>query len=123
MVERFLCWRLPKDFTPDCGVSFKPPARPYEEAAWWPVGTNLLTAVQAKEMFETILEGVDLDRPEGIHVSYSLDKLRQLASKVRKEKGGEFSTEQVKAFLSLFGEDLEDRLNQTVREFLQEKLG
>lgn len=59
---------------------------------------------------------------QGIQLNYSLDKLRQLASKVRKDKGGEFSTEQVQAFLSLFGEDLEERLNQTVREFLQEKL-
>ncbi len=23
MVSRFLCWKLPKDFAPDCGISFK----------------------------------------------------------------------------------------------------
>lgn len=22
MVDRFLCWELPKNFTPDCGISF-----------------------------------------------------------------------------------------------------
>ena len=45
MVNRFLCWKLPKDFAPDGGISFK-------ESAWWPVGTNLLTADQAKEMLQ-----------------------------------------------------------------------
>lgn len=24
MVDRFLCWKLPKDFAPDAGISFKP---------------------------------------------------------------------------------------------------
>lgn len=51
LVTRFLCWRLPKDFSPDAGVSFA-------ESAWWPVGTNLLTAEQAKEMFETCFSGL-----------------------------------------------------------------
>jgi hypothetical protein len=45
MVDRFLGWKLPKDFAPDGGISFK-------ESAWWPVGTNLLTADQAKEMLQ-----------------------------------------------------------------------
>lgn len=47
MVDRFLGWRLPKDFAPDGGISFK-------ESAWWPTGTNLLHAGQAKEMFEYV---------------------------------------------------------------------
>lgn len=53
MVNRFLCWKLPKDFCPDAGISFKP-TKPYEGDAlgnsWWPIGTNLLTAEQAREM-------------------------------------------------------------------------
>ena len=48
MVDRFLCWKLPKDFAPDCGISFK-------ESAGWPTGTNLLHAGQAKEMIEHLL--------------------------------------------------------------------
>lgn len=48
MVDRFLCWKLPRDFAPDCGISF-------EEGAWWPTGTNLLHAGQAKEMIEHLL--------------------------------------------------------------------
>lgn len=53
MVDRFLGWKLPKDFCPDAGISFQP-TKPYEGDelgnSWWPVGTNLLTADQAKGM-------------------------------------------------------------------------
>lgn len=51
MVDRFLGWRLPDDFAPDCGVAFTPLTYPNS----WPVGTNLFTAVQAKAMFEHAL--------------------------------------------------------------------
>ena len=58
MVDRFMCWKLPVDFHPDAGVSFNPghitPATP-----WWPTGTNLLTADQAKAMLEHVLGVVD----------------------------------------------------------------
>lgn len=58
MVSRFLSWKLPKDFCPDAGISFKP-TKPYEGDefgnSWWPVGTNLLTADQARQMFEYVL--------------------------------------------------------------------
>lgn len=53
MVNRFLGWKLPKDFYPDCGISFDgrgPDARGYDLG--WPTGTNILHAGQAKEMFE-----------------------------------------------------------------------
>lgn len=50
MVGRFLVWKLPKDFAPDAGISFK-------EGAWWPSGTNLLHAGQAKEMLEEVVGG------------------------------------------------------------------
>ena len=48
MVNRFLGWKLPKDFAPDGGISFK-------ESALWPTGTNLFTATQAEEMFLHVL--------------------------------------------------------------------
>ena len=58
MVNRFLCWKLPKDFGPDAGISFKP-TKPYEGDelgnSWWPVGTNLLTADQARQMIKHLL--------------------------------------------------------------------
>jgi hypothetical protein len=60
MVSRFLGWQLPKDFSPDCGISFD--GRKDDE--WnknktWPIGTNLLTADQAREMLEHVFEGVE----------------------------------------------------------------
>lgn len=51
MVTRFLGWSLPKDFAPDGGISFKPLNHPN----CWPVGTNLFTADQARQMLEHIL--------------------------------------------------------------------
>jgi hypothetical protein len=51
MVNRFLGWPLPKTFAPDCGISFKPLGHPNG----WPIGTNLLTADEAKAMFEHCL--------------------------------------------------------------------
>lgn len=56
MVDRFLCWKLPKDFAPDAGISFKP-TKPYDEPGWWPTGTNLLHAGQAKEMLQDVIGG------------------------------------------------------------------
>jgi hypothetical protein len=58
MVNRFLGWKLPKDFSPDCGIIFDgrgPDARGYDRG--WPTGTNLFHAGQAKEMFEHCLKG------------------------------------------------------------------
>lgn len=47
MVNRFLAWKLPDDFNPDGGVTKRVGATP--------VGTNLLTAVQARAMLEHVL--------------------------------------------------------------------
>ena len=54
MVDRFLGWKLPKDFSPDAGISFK---ADYNEGTQWPmkhepIGTNLFNADQAREMFK-----------------------------------------------------------------------
>ena len=63
--NRFLGWKLPEDFAPDCGIEFQkefnvsynanqglPPCK-HE-----PVGTNLFDAQQAKAMVRYILEDV-----------------------------------------------------------------
>ncbi|MBS0558119.1 MAG: hypothetical protein JSR27_11960 [Proteobacteria bacterium] len=66
MVTRFLGWKLPQDFLPDCGISFTPymvgePLRPL-----WPIGTNLLHAGQARAMLEHVLcEATDGDAAQG----------------------------------------------------------
>ncbi|WP_287210710.1 hypothetical protein [Mesorhizobium sp.] len=59
MVERFLTWRLPEDFNPDGGISFK---KTFNEGTAFPmkhepVGTNLLNAVQATAMVRHMVEG------------------------------------------------------------------
>ena len=77
MVNRFLCWPLPKDFCPDGGVKFERKVGTLEGErdradmgpGWWPIGTNLFTADQAKAMFEHALAGTHpapAAEPQGI---------------------------------------------------------
>ena len=77
MVDRFLCWKLPKDFGPDSGISFAPTYFQQGENAdlHWPTGTNLLTAVQAKEMFSHCIAGALADIEEDAYVIHQLGKL------------------------------------------------
>ena len=58
MVNRFLSWPLPKSFAPDCGITFKPINHPNV----WPIGTNLFTADQARQMLEHVLSVVSENR-------------------------------------------------------------
>ena len=55
MVNRFLGWKLPRDFMPDAGIAFTAPKHP----GHWPIGTNLLTAEQARAMLEHVLSASD----------------------------------------------------------------
>lgn len=77
MVDRFLGWKLPKDFGPDSGISFAPTHFQQGENAdlHWPTGTNLLTAVQAKEMFSHCIAGALADIEEDAYVIHRLGKL------------------------------------------------
>ena len=54
MVNRFLCWRLPASFNPDGGVSFDKKNRD-PNTHMWPVGTNLFSADQARQMLAHVL--------------------------------------------------------------------
>ena len=59
MVSRFLQWRLPADFAPDGGISFKATfnehtAHPMRHE---PSGTNLFNAKQAEAMVRHMLGG------------------------------------------------------------------
>lgn len=63
MVNRFLGWKLPTNFSPDGGVSF---AKTFNEHTDYPMkhqpsGTNLLDASQAEAMILYLLE--DLPSP------------------------------------------------------------
>jgi hypothetical protein len=64
-VNRFLGWKLPKDFDPDGGINFNKLPHLHDSHEW-PVGTNLFTAIQAKAMFEYVLSGatVELAAPQ-----------------------------------------------------------
>jgi len=62
MVNRFLMWRLPENFNPDGGISFK---RDFNENTphpmkHEPVGTNLFDATQAEEMVRYMVNGLSL---------------------------------------------------------------
>ena len=61
MVDRFLGWKLPDDFNPDGGISFK---KKYNEGTKYegsynPTGTNLFTATQAELMIRYITEDIN----------------------------------------------------------------
>lgn len=57
LVDRFLGWRLPKDFNPDAGIRYE---RPNYHASIdaTPSGTNLFDAKQATEMVRYMVEGM-----------------------------------------------------------------
>jgi hypothetical protein len=81
MVDRFLSWKLPEDFNPDGGVSFK---RTFNEHTahpmkYEPSGTNLLGASQATAMVRHMIEGVS----EGALYAWLIEApgLRYLASR------------------------------------------
>jgi hypothetical protein len=56
-VNRFLGWKLPKNFSPDHAIKFHPENCEFDRYGGWPIGTNLLTDEQAKEMFEFCFSG------------------------------------------------------------------
>ena len=63
-VDRFVGWKLPKDFSPDAGISFKPNGE--HGTAMWPIGTNIFSADQAQQMFEYCLPDGWPTRPDGV---------------------------------------------------------
>lgn len=61
MAERFLAWKLPADFHPDAGITFKPE---FNENTAYPMrhepsGTNLFNYTQAEAMVRHMLDGID----------------------------------------------------------------
>lgn len=59
LVNRFLGWRLPQDFSPDFFIKFDREAairlHDSTNGTAWPIGTNLLNADQAREMLKFLL--------------------------------------------------------------------
>jgi hypothetical protein len=57
MMDRFLGWRLPKNFNPDAGISYtRPNYAPNVDAT--PSGTNLFDATQADAMVRYMIDGM-----------------------------------------------------------------
>lgn len=66
MVERFLRWRLPENFNPDCGITFKAiynEHSPFGPSKAEPVGTNLFDYIQAEAMVRHMLAGLPVAAP------------------------------------------------------------
>lgn len=57
MVDRFLRWRLPDNFSPDGGINFMPRYNA-GKMLHEPVGTNLFDAEQAEAMVRYMVEGI-----------------------------------------------------------------
>ena len=75
MVNRFLAWKLPQDFSPDAGITFVPPTENAGEH-FWPTGTNLLTATQVKVMLEHVVgERLALLEKVAVHAQFYLNGL------------------------------------------------
>jgi len=66
LVDRFLTWRLPESVASDlCVVTPSKKSR---------CGTNLLTAIEAKQMLEHIFENeVEENNPSGFAIEYALE--------------------------------------------------
>lgn len=67
MVDRFLSWKLPKNFAPDCGIQFDADGAKKlnpRNARYEPSGTNLLDATQAEAMVRFMVEGMPDDAAE-----------------------------------------------------------
>lgn len=59
MSQRFLQWRLPENFNPDGGISFKPEFNEHTSHPMrhQPVGTNLFDATQTEAMVRYMIDG------------------------------------------------------------------
>jgi hypothetical protein len=60
MANRFLGWKLPSNFSPDAGISFK---AEFNESTAYPMkhepsGTNLFDATQADAMVRYMIDGM-----------------------------------------------------------------
>lgn len=60
MVNRFLAWKLPENFSPDAGISFKKTFNDHTDHPMKhdPSGTNLFDATQADAMVRYMIEGL-----------------------------------------------------------------
>ncbi|SHJ72246.1 hypothetical protein SAMN05444159_1320 [Bradyrhizobium lablabi] len=73
MVNRFLGWRLPKNFNPDAGISYtRPNYAPSVDAT--PSGTNLFDATQADAMVRYMIEGLPIPSTLAAAIKRALER-------------------------------------------------
>lgn len=89
--------------------------RPVDEAALWTAVRDAAGLTPGNSPKETSFEGIRLQ--------YDLNRVRLLGGKARQSRGDDFTSEKARAFLLLHGQELQDKIDKTVREFLEEKLG
>lgn len=91
MVERFLRWRLPENFNPDCGITFKAiynEHSPFGPSKAEPVGTNLFDYIQAEAMVRHMLDGLPVQAarapqaPQGDGVVEALREAEELVGAI-----------------------------------------
>lgn len=65
MVDRFLGWKLPENFNPDAGISFKKTFNDHtaHQMKHAPTGTNLFDAEQADAMVRYMVSGMPMQTP------------------------------------------------------------
>jgi hypothetical protein len=90
------------------------PDRPVDEQALWTAVRDAAGFAPGKSPEEVLFEG--------IRVSYPVDRLRQIGHLVSAKSGKEFGTAETRAFLLLYGSELQSKIDAAVRQFLQEKL-
>jgi hypothetical protein len=91
--------------------------RPVDEVALWTAVRDAAGFKPGNSPEEQLFEGV--------RAVYDVNRLRLLAGKVRHDRHSatDFTSEKVRALLLLHGEELQDRIDTAVSNFLQEKLG
>lgn len=95
MVNRFLTWRLPENFNPDGGITFKRyfnehTAHPMKSE---PVGTNLFDYTQTEEMVRHMVEGIGIEgdkppSPKSFKLGARCALCKQAPTTYVKTKGG-----------------------------------
>lgn len=88
MVSRFLAWKLPDNFTPDAGITFKREfnentPHPMKHA---PLGTNLFDGQQASEMVRHMIAGLPEDQALKRQRDAECERANRLAAFIR-ERG------------------------------------
>ena len=82
IVDRFLSWKLPENFRPDAGISFKATFNEHTDHPMKhePTGTNLLDATQAEAMVRYMVDGLPTTPPLAFHNLSEAERHRLFAS-------------------------------------------